>query len=125
VTDYRALCAELVDELDYQTSNHEADELIDRARAALAEPDGPAVSDDREPASVVAEARTLSPAAHSVVQAFDARYELCGPFDGNWQEECLAAALRAVAGQFFTDWDGMCCEYHLNAIATELEGHHG
>jgi hypothetical protein len=36
-TDYRALCAELVDELDYQTSNHEADELIDRARAALAE----------------------------------------------------------------------------------------
>jgi hypothetical protein len=37
VTDYRALCAELVDELDYQTSNHEADELIDRARAALAE----------------------------------------------------------------------------------------
>lgn len=36
--DFRALCVELVDELDYQTSSHEADELIDRARALLAEP---------------------------------------------------------------------------------------
>ena len=35
----------------------------------------------------------------AIVQAFDARYELCGPFDGNWQELCLAAALRAAADQ--------------------------
>ena len=32
----------------------------------------------------------LSPAAASIVQAFDDAYE-------NWQEECLAAALRALA----------------------------
>jgi hypothetical protein len=36
---FRALCAELIDELDYQTCNHEADDLIDRARAALDEPE--------------------------------------------------------------------------------------
>ena len=36
---FRALCAELIDELDYQTCNHEADDLIAYARAALAEPE--------------------------------------------------------------------------------------
>ena len=38
----------------------------------------------------------LSPAAASIVQAFDDRYEI-GMFDENWQEDCLAAALRALA----------------------------
>lgn len=37
IPDYKALCAELIDELNYQTNYHEADELIDRARAALAQ----------------------------------------------------------------------------------------
>ena len=41
----------------------------------------------------------LSPAAQAIVQAFDDRYELCGPFDDNWQELCLAAALEALADQ--------------------------
>ena len=66
-----------------------------------------------------------SPAARAIVAAFDARYELCGPFDDNWQELCLAAALRAAAKQlqqkyereeyidFADDW--------LNNIASELE----
>ena len=39
----------------------------------------------------------LSPAAAAIVTAFDDRYELLGGFDDNWQEECLAAALRALA----------------------------
>ena len=39
----------------------------------------------------------LSPAAASIVQAFDDRYELLGPLEGNWQETCIAAALRALA----------------------------
>ena len=38
-----------------------------------------------------------SPATASIVKAFDDRYELLGPFDENWQELCLAAALRALA----------------------------
>jgi hypothetical protein len=38
----------------------------------------------------------LSPAAASIVQAFDDRYEI-GMFDESWQENCLAAALRALA----------------------------
>jgi hypothetical protein len=39
----------------------------------------------------------LSPAAASIVQAFDDRYELLGGFDDNWQELCIANALRALA----------------------------
>jgi hypothetical protein len=41
----------------------------------------------------------LSPATASIVQAFDDRYELLGGFDDNWQELCIAAALRAAADQ--------------------------
>ena len=33
--DFRALCAELVDELNYYADEHSVDELISRARAAL------------------------------------------------------------------------------------------
>jgi len=40
----------------------------------------------------------LSPAAASIVQAFDDRYEI-GTFNEGWQEDCLAAALRAAADQ--------------------------
>ena len=36
--DFRALCAELVDELNYHADEHSVDELISRARAALATP---------------------------------------------------------------------------------------
>ena len=39
----------------------------------------------------------LSPAAAAIVAAFDERYELLGPMEGNWQEVCLAAALTALA----------------------------
>ena len=38
----------------------------------------------------------LSPVAQAVLDAFDDRYEI-GMFGENWQEECLAAALRALA----------------------------
>jgi hypothetical protein len=37
-------------------------------------------------------------------------------------EVIVAYALRAVGKQFFYDWNGMCCEEHLKAIADELEG---
>lgn len=37
----------------------------------------------------------LSPAAASIVQAFDDRYEI-NMFHANWQEDCIAAALRAI-----------------------------
>jgi hypothetical protein len=48
-------------------------------------------------------AEPLSPQAQAVLNAFDDHHELCGPFDGNWQELCLAAALRAVADQVVPD----------------------
>ena len=40
----------------------------------------------------------LSPAAASIVQAFDDRYKI-NMFNVNWQEDCIAAALRAVDGE--------------------------
>lgn len=58
-TDFRALCVELTDCLEkadwpprYKVVFQQ---WTDIAHAALAEPDGPAVSDDREPASVTAQ----------------------------------------------------------------------
>jgi hypothetical protein len=39
-----------------------------------------------------------SPAAEAVLAAFNERHELCGPFDDDWAELCIAAALRAAAG---------------------------
>jgi hypothetical protein len=70
----------------------------------------------------------LSTATASIVQAFDDRYELLGPFESNWQEVCIAAALRAAArlnpGPFVPElfgegWDAAMGE--LRNIAAELE----
>jgi len=36
-------------------------------------------------------------------------------------EFIVAGALRAAALQFYTDWDGMTCAYHLYAIANEFD----
>jgi len=60
----------------------------------------------------------LSPAARAIVAAFNDRHELCGPFDGNWPELCLAAALRALAGRI-NGADGI--RQDVFAIAAELE----
>jgi hypothetical protein len=62
--------------------------------------------------------RTLSPAARAIVAAFNDRHELCGPFDDDWQELCLAAALRALAGRI-NGADGI--RQDVFAIAAELE----
>ena len=87
---------------------------------------------------------SLSPAAASIVQAFDDAYEI-GAFQENWQEDCLAAALRAAADQVVpeevrvrkgmrpggigsttpTEWmqdQRLHTRRQLLAIATELEG---
>ena len=73
----------------------------------------------------------LSPAAQAVLDAFNERHELCGPFDGNWPELCLAAALQAVADQVapkdVPEMHNCCHELlesvhkHINEIAAELE----
>ena len=56
-------------------------------------------------------------AAQKVLAAFNDRYELCGPFDDNCQELCLAAAFRE-----FADHLGSCnASTELLAIAAELE----
>ena len=87
----------------------------------------------------------LSP-AQAIVQAFDDRYELLGPLEDDWQEQCLAAALCALADlpseleipfNVITDLEaipGSCARLHAaaawgynqaraaqRAIATELE----
>lgn len=72
-----------------------------------------------------------SPVTRAMVAAFNARYELCGPFDDNWQELCLAAALRALVEHQRPMWDlGPLCHWspsiwtrrELRNIAAELEG---
>ena len=52
MTDFRALCAELLDEMDYYTDWSDAKEVKDRARAALAEPQ-PNPPAEREVAELV------------------------------------------------------------------------
>jgi hypothetical protein len=74
----------------------------------------------------------LSPITRAIVAAFNERYELCGPFDDNWQELCLAAALRALAehqqapitlGQPIDHWNpDDRTRQELRNIAAELEG---
>ena len=59
----------------------------------------------------------LSP-AQKALSAFNKRYELCGPFDDDWVEQCLAAAIEALvvhAGR------GLY-RNELRAIAAELRG---
>jgi len=82
----------------------------------------------------------LSP-AQKALAAFNERYKLCGPFDDDWVEQCLAAALEAAADDVVPyldepDWgacDEMRCDIELCtdhmrkrnqllAIAAELRG---
>jgi hypothetical protein len=60
----------------------------------------------------------LSPAAASIVQAFDDRYELLGGLEENWQELCIANALRALAARI-NGADAI--RQDILAIAAELE----
>jgi hypothetical protein len=84
MADLRALCAELLGALT--TTNPSAfgqfAALEDRARAALAEPDEPAVSADREPASV-----TTEPSDEELLELMPQQ-----------MRDDLAAAARALAG---------------------------
>ena len=71
----------------------------------------------------------LSP-AQKALAAFNERDELCGPFDVDWVEQCLAAALEAVAGQGecveivtapgFCEIDAVLRVSDILAIAAEL-----
>jgi hypothetical protein len=64
----------------------------------------------------------LSP-ADAIVKAFDDRYELLGPLEENWQEVCLAAALRALDAQLGYNVLGVRTidSSQILLIATELE----
>jgi hypothetical protein len=78
---------------------------------------------------------TPSP-AQKILAAFNDRHELCGPFDDNWVELCLAAAFREFANEVVPTtpppkfaahyeegiWDGKDdVKDQLLAIAAELE----
>jgi hypothetical protein len=71
----------------------------------------------------------LSPAASAIVAAFSDRHELCGPFDDDWQELCLAAALHAAADQLRNAYANEECidsaDDFLDGIAAELESTNG
>jgi len=71
---------------------------------------------------------TLSSRAAVIVAAFTERHELCGPFDDDWPEQCLAAAIRAAAEElqyrlFLPGCDPMVVDAKaLFDLANELEG---
>ena len=65
--------------------------------------------------------KPLSPAAASIVLAFDDRYEICSMFNENWQEECLAAVLRAAAEAYADEEYVDSADDWLDAIAAELD----
>jgi hypothetical protein len=86
---------------------------------APSSPDGVALLSSRPMADY------LSPAASAIVAAFSDRHELCGPFDGNWPDLCLAAALRAAADHLRNAYANEECidsaDDFLDGIAAELE----
>jgi hypothetical protein len=63
----------------------------------------------------------ISP-AQKIVAAFNERHELCGPFDDDWIEQCLAAALRAAADQVVPEDPFFCETYTNEAIRLNLQG---
>lgn len=90
--DYRALCAELADALaEWRLGGGPPEDtadadLIDRARTLLAEADGPAVPDGREPASVA-----LQPSDGDLWTMYD---EMRGePGDWAWVRDFARAVL--------------------------------
>ena len=65
----------------------------------------------------------ISP-AQRIVAAFNERYELCGPFDDDRVEQCLAAAFRAAVEYCELDdaqGVGIVLSSDILAIAAELE----
>ena len=66
----------------------------------------------------------LSP-AQVVRNVFSERYELCGPFDDNWLDLCLAASLSALVSELGTRTKSGAIILNgdaVLAIAVELEG---
>jgi hypothetical protein len=64
-----------------------------------------------------------SPTTAAIVQAFDDRYELLGGFDDNWQEVCIAAALRVVADNaeyLFDPQDGKVAVVRVDDILARV-----
>jgi hypothetical protein len=65
------------------------------------------------------------PAAEAVLAAFNERHELCGPFDDDWQEQCIAAALRAAADRLRDAYANEeyvdSADDFIDAIASELD----
>ena len=70
-------------------------------------------------------------AVQAIVKAFDDRYELLGPLEDDWQEQCLAAAIRVIADRVvpaalpwdratFSPFEGQI-RAELLAIAAEMK----
>jgi hypothetical protein len=84
---FRDLCAELLDELDFQTSHHEIKDLKARARAALAEGDGVGPSDEE--------------LDKTLFQALDEYMRQKSPFGGPTDQKQLdRAKARAVLARY-------------------------
>ena len=56
----------------------------------------------------------LSP-AQKALAAFNERHELCGPFDDDWVEQCLAAAIEELADQVMSPVPPPCEDFDEEA----------
>ena len=65
----------------------------------------------------------LSPATAAVLRAFADRHELTGPLEDDWVEQCLAAALKALAVRIVGA--SRVARQDIIDIAAELEGADG
>lgn len=103
-TDFRALCVELTDCLEKADWPHRYkvvfQQWTDIAHAALAESDGPAVSDDREPASVATQPNEPEAEGPTDMALWTMYDEMCGePGEWAWVRDYARAALARFGGQ--------------------------
>jgi hypothetical protein len=125
MTDFRALCVELTEALrrehdwyieDHGFTNPDVDELVVRVETALAKPDGPAVSDDREPASVTEQLKhqLLNAAKADLIrQVMDQALRDTAPY--HWRETVKGEQL--VRGKDLLVW----AEYTASQMETSAE----
>ena len=107
------------EQLQRQTFPAPDGEVAELVAALLQVSDGASARGDEGTSWITARA------TRAIVAAFNERYELCGPFDDDWPELCLAAALRAAVKQLRQkyeneEYDDFADDW-LNDIASELE----
>lgn len=119
MADYHALITEMAAELDHcqqllLDDRRQRHPLADRARAALAKPDGPAVPEGREPASVA-----MQPSDHLYVRFASLEWKL-GCHMSEWK---AARELAYRMGKAGDELNQAHCDGVVRLLQEHLEVH--